>query len=190
MKRVLCILSVLTAVLSVVPEASAQRTANGEWHASAAFGTSVSSIGGEVLFGTYLMNGQWFAGANFFNRAEIDAPTDEYVNLTHLHFVGGYMYRLFGTLSRNINLYAGGDVFLGMEFFDLFGTMTSPTKEAYKLSGFKDLTFNYGFSLRTEMEFFVSDYFALVPRVRLPFIFNSSFQVLGYEISLALKLNF
>ena len=107
----------------------AQRTAYGERMLSLKGAWTISSLGEELQYGQYLMNGFWFGGLNLSNRQEKDEPTSERVHFPRLQLNGGYMFRLFGSRTRAINIYGGGDAFIGVEMFDFWKTLTNNISE-------------------------------------------------------------
>lgn len=180
------------ALLTLLP-ARAQRTAYGERlitvsaHYAQFWGTSA---GLEVSFGQYLLQGYWFSAANFTNRVEIDNASQEVVNYPRLQGMGGYMQRLYGSRERELNVYGGGDVFLGVEMFDLYQKLTAPTKQALYKNGVSDYRFLYGLSPRAEVEYFPLSNIAIVAKFRLPVCFNSNTSVLGVEFGIGARFNF
>ena len=136
------------------------------------------------------MNSYWFAAGNFSNRVEVDGPTEERVHFPRVQLAGGMMYRFYGSRSRSINIYGGGDVFVGLEMFDLWRTLSEPTRKSFSVNGFPDYRFIYGPALRFETEFFVSGNIALCITARVPICINTKFDILGYEVGGSVKYNF
>ena len=188
MKRFLLTLCVF---LTLPPTgARAQRTSAGEDQIALSFGTTFSSLGGELLYGQYLLRGYWMAGLGFNDRIERDIPSGETVAYQRLQARGGYMFRLLSSYTRGINLYGGGDAFLGVEMLDGFHHLTQTTLKAYHNNGYNDHQFIYGFAPRLELELFLSPAFALLVEGRAPVCFGSRFPVLGWELGLGAKVNF
>lgn len=170
--------------------AHAQRTAYGERMLSVKGAWTISSLGGELQYGQYLMNGFWFGGLNLSNRVEKDEPTSERVHFPRLQLNGGYMFRLFGSRTRAINIYGGGDAFIGVEMFDFWKILTSPTRLSFLETGFSEYRFIYGVAPRAEAEFFVFPSVALLVNARIPICFNTKFEILGWELGGGVKINF
>lgn len=193
-RLLICILCI-TLLSSLT--ANAQRTAYGERMLSLSVHYSQlnsSSIGAEVSYGQYLLSGYWFVALNFTNRIEKDTDSQDNVHYPRLQGYGGYMHRIWGSRERDINFYGGGDVFIGAEFFDLFKTLTEPTKNSLYESGITDYRFLYGLSPRIEAEYFPFKYIALTARIRMPLCFNSNIGTLGFdkmfEAGIGVRFNF
>lgn len=168
----------------------AQRTSDGERAIALWGGTTFSSWGGELYYGEYLLPGYWFAGAGLHDRLERDIPSRETVHYPRLQARGGFMYRLLSDYSRSVNLYIGGDVFIGVEMLDWFRRMSPTTRQAFYNNGYRDYQFIYGTAPRAELEFFLLPSIALVAGGRFPFCFGSPFPTIGWELSIGAKLNF
>ncbi len=168
----------------------AQRTSNGERQLSLSGSYTFSHWGGELYYGQYLLSGYWLGGIGFHDRIEVDAPSGETVHYPRLQGRGGYMYRLLGNYSRSLNLYVGGDAFIGVEMLDLFGLLSAPTRQSYYKNGFHDYQFIYGCAPRLELEYFPFPTLAAVVGGRAPLCFGSPFPLLGWEVSVGLKINF
>ncbi len=168
----------------------AQRTAYGERMLSATVSWTISSVGGEARFGQYLMNGFWFGELALNNRMEVDAPSQEKVHFPHAQLGGGYMFRLYGTRTRAINLYGGAGAFIGMEMLDLWKTLTVPTRRSFLENGFKEFRFIYGVSPQVEAEFFIFKDIALTINGKMPVTLNSKFDIINWEIGGGVKYNF
>ena len=185
-KSVIITLLLLASTLS----AHAQRTAVGMNQISATFTTSLSSIGGEVLYGRYLTHGYWFGNMTFVDRAERDSQLLETIHHQRYQAGGGYMARLYGTKSRNFNVYGGGDVFIGAEMLDVFKSMTPATRQSFYSAGFSDYRFVFGLSPRAEVEFFPINNLAVIGLVRAPVCLNTKFGILGLELGVGIRVNF
>lgn len=186
MKRALLISLLLLAVLP----AAAQRTAIGMRQLSLGVGTTLSHLGGELSFGTYLPYGYWLAEAGFHDRMERDAPSGEAVHFPRVTLRGAYMQRLLSTYSRSLVLYGGADAFLGLEHFDCFHTLSAPVLQGFRNKGFTDVRFIYGAAPRLEMEWFLFPWTALILRGRCPFTIGTPFPLIGWEITAGVKFNF
>lgn len=195
-KSRLALLIALFVVFSLYSqESKAQRTALGTKIVSADVHCSISSFGGELMYGQYIIPGYWFGAVAFTNRAEKDKASGEKCDYPRLQGIGGYMQRVYGNRERFLNIYAGGDVFIGMEKFDMFKTLSESTRNSRLTNedGSKknDTVFIYGLSIRAEIEFFITSSVALTAKARMPICFNTntSFMV-GGEFGLGARFNF
>lgn len=179
-----------TLLISLTLTAAAQRTAKGERMAYAQLNWTVSSVGIGAGMGQYTVYGYWFGELAFNNRLELDAISSEKIYYPRLNAAGGYMYRLLNDHRRTINFYGGGDAFLGLEFLDLYRTLSTPVRESLLVNGYKESPLIYGFSPRAELEWFAFPYVAVILNVRIPIAFGSKFPVLGMEIGLGARYNF
>lgn len=186
MKRFLLI----TAFLLCCLIAGAQRTSRGMGEITLTAGSTLSHWGGELTYGQYLMSSYWFSGVAFHNRFEWDIPSGEKIHFPRLEARGGMLYRLLSSYNRAVSLYVGGDVFLGMEMLDLYGTLTEPVRRSLLNNGYKPYQFIYGTAPRVELELFLSPSFALVAGGRAPLTFGTRFPLLGWELSAGGRLNF
>jgi len=148
--------------------ASAQRTAKGQFYVGADWATTVypkvmSYHVINVGMGQYTLFGKW--------QAAVQYTTRDAFGIVSVLARGGAMYRLYGSRSRVVNLYGGGDMMLGADFCseqisvlipDDDGTTTTETKEA--TSGFV-----WGVDPRLEFEVF--------PFTRVAFYVGASFPV-------------
>lgn len=185
-KSIIIALFLLASTLS----AHAQRTAVGMNQISATVNTSLSSFGGEVLYGRYLSYGYWFGNASFVDRAERDAQLSDIMHHQRFQAGGGYMARLYGTKTRSLSLYGGGDVFIGAEMLDVFKSTSPVTRQSFYSAGFTDFRFIYGLSARLEAEYFPINNLAIVGLIRAPICLNTRFSVLGLELGVGARINF
>ncbi len=165
MRRVL--ISVLL-ILALAVCASAQRTAKGQFYIGADWATTVypkvmSYHVVNVGVGQYSLFGKWQAGVQYATR---DA-----FGIVSVLARGGAMYRFYGSRSRVVNFYGGGDLMLGADFCseqisvlvpDGDGTTKTETQEA--TSGFV-----WGIDPRLEFEVF--------PFTKVAFYLGASFPV-------------
>ena len=152
---------ILLAVLASGLTAGAQRTAYKQPFLDARVTTEFTSVGGDISFGMYDRHFYWSAGLLMDNlmHPPKGAPEQSRIKgaLTRLTPYGAFMYRLLRTNNRAVNLYGGGDVFIGIETFDLFHVVNN---------GETKTRFIYGGALRLEGEFFVSMRLAILVPVR------------------------
>lgn len=168
---------------------SAQRTSFGTGALSLTAGTTLSGAGGGLSYSRYLGSSFWSAGTAFHDRTEKDIPSGEILHYPRWELRGGYSYRLLATYSRSLNVYAGGDVFIGLELLDIFRTLSPPTARSYANAGYTDIRFIYGTAPAVETELFLSPRLALVLRGRMPLTFGTPFPLIGWELGAGLKLN-
>ena len=168
----------------------AQRTSSGEQLLALTAGSTLSHWGGELLYGQYLLRGCWIAGAAFHDRTERDAPSGETVHYPRLETRGGYLYRLAADYSRRLNLYVGGDAFVGVEMLDLFRTLSETTLRSLHGGGLNDYQFIYGAAPRIELELFVLPSHALTSGARVPLTFGSPLPLIGWELTAGVRINF
>lgn len=168
--------------------ASAQRTAKGEPFLSVGWSTPVTgalSHGGYVDYGRYGQDWYWKAGVSlqdYLYSGELAAadaqgelvlmPGSEGVfDYTHFTAYGDFMYRLVGTYSRRLNLYAGGGVFAGFCDYEMFSALPEENGGC----GLK-AEFIYGIRPEVELEVFILRKAALTLGVSLPVTPGTSFQ--------------
>lgn len=162
-------------LVSFSPDSAAQRTSNKTVHLGISQQVSCYSIpsgGLDLSGGMYFMHSYWKAGISATDYNQKISGTNvngEYFD--HVHFIayGEWMYRIFATYSRNINLYAGGGIFLGCNAYELFRSLPKEYR-----TGFPSAEFIYGLRPSIEMEAFVSRNVALVLGVHSPITFSSS----------------
>jgi len=183
-------LLIISFLFCLTATAAAQRTANGERLAYGELNWTISSVGVGAGMGLYTVYGYWFGELTFNNRLERDAYSLEEVYYPRLCVAGGYMYRILNDHRRTINFYGGGDAFLGLEFLDLYHSLSSPVREGLLVNGYKEMPLVYGFSPRAELEWFALPYVAVILNIRFPVSFGSKFPGLGMEIGLGAKYNF
>lgn len=184
-------LFVLISVCLILPlTVKAQRTSYGANMVAASFGTSFSHIGGELMYGQYLLHSYWFGAVSYYNYMELESNTKQHIHYPRLCAKGGFMYRAYGNYDRTINFYGGLDAFVGVEMFDLYKTLSEEIRNSFK--GYKDYCFIYGFAPRAEAEYFFLSELAAIATFRIPFTFNSPFSnpIFGWELSIGIKYNF
>lgn len=188
-KTVLC----LAALSLLAGSAFAQRTSKDQFHLSGTVDYNLSSVGGEVLFGQYLLFGYWSAGANLQNYAySISDTGNELANFQRIVGLGTFMYRFFGNRSRSLNFYGGGDVFVGAEVMDMFSSLSEERRKfLVEYKGFKDARFIFGGGLRLEGEYFPLPRLAIILPVRVSFTANTAMKdVVGFNVGLGVRYNF
>ena len=96
---------------------------------------------------------------------------------------GGYSFRLVGTRSRSLSLYAGGGAFIGVEWLD-------PTNKipAYIDLRMSKVQFLYGLYARAMLEVFLGTHVALTFSGSMPVNFSSKTNMLHYGDEFGLKI--
>lgn len=181
---------ILVSLLAASFTAAAQRTAYGEYFAGGGLLTSSTSLGMEVSFGSYLLDGYWAGGISAVNRAVREERSGEVVSLPHAELFGQLMWAPYRNRSRSLNTYVGGDIFVGWELLDPFKEIPSYIRRSILNAGYDKRRFIYGIAFRAEMEYFVTDLLAVVPVLRVPAAFRSQTRVLSWEAGVGVRFNF
>jgi len=187
------IISVLFVVAVVAPlnNAQAQRTAYKQVFLSGNFGTTFTSVGAECFVGSYQLDGFWSFGTSVMNRCRRETNTGGIVSFLRTEFPFTYTYRVYNTTNRSLNIYIGGDAFLGFEVMDPFHQLSDEVRSAVANSGYRRSSFLYGLSPRGEVEFFPVDFpAAIVAAVRAPVTFGTSLETFGVEVLVGLRYGF
>ena len=185
----------ITAIfaLAMLPfMASAQRTAYGERQVSLSVHYSPSpSYGASASFGQYLLSSYWEGGLTADNCIKQHTGGTYFGNL-RVEAYGAFLYRIFGTRSRQFSVYGGGDAFLGFEFLDPFRQLDDPTWQSMLLDGYRQHKFIYGAAPRVDAEFFVLPPLAITLRIRIPVTLNGQFRsdLVGFQGGVGLRFNF
>lgn len=184
-----CIRFILIAcmiLLSSSQAVSAQRTMKGQLHIGAQASLSADphmAAGGELTFGSYLLD-SYIVGWINITPDRITLPTGHLLGYVPINIGADYMYRVVATRSRSINLYVGGGVFLGWEFYDPFGRVPS-----YIDTGLPDGTFIYGVAPAIDSEFFLSRNVALTLGARSPISISSQTEILKLHLRAGIRIN-
>lgn len=151
---------------------------------------SVSSLGLEADYGQYLQKGYWAAGLSAVNRGVIEETTGEPVSFSRLEAFGKLMWSPWRMRDRSVNVYVGGDAFIGWEFLDPFRSLDRPLRKAITSAGYSSTAFVYGASPRAEVEWFPFRSTAFTAGIRIPVAFGSNIRELGFEAALGVRQNF
>lgn len=185
--------AVLSACLFSCPavDLSAQRTSKDQFLITGSVTTpAFSSVGGEVSFGRYLRYSYWSAGVMTENPSVALSSAAQRAQFNLFAGYGSFMYRVIKTPTRVFNVYAGADVFLGMEALDVYARLTEEAYKALLNEGYQASRFIYGGGLRVELEFFPLRRWALVMPLRVSAKGNSgSGQIFGYSFGLGVRYN-
>lgn len=106
------------------------------------------------------------------------------MDYVHALAVGGYLFRLAGTRSRSLSLYAGGGVLTGLEALDPFTSLPGNI-----VLGRTKYSFLYGVYAQGAMEWFVGRKLAVVLQASTPVTIGSAIGWMHWSIGLGLKLN-
>lgn len=174
-------------------DASAQRTANGQLLFSGSVDYNLSSVGGELTAGQYLHFGYWAGGISFQNHSyAIDGKSNK-ANFQRLEPMGVFMYRIFKTPSRFLNIYGGADVFIGAEFMDMFASLPQEVLKGMLNKGYRYTRFIYGAGIRLEGEYFPLQQLpqlAIILPIRLSITGNTALnEVVGFYIGVGARYN-
>lgn len=174
--------------------ASAQRTSFGKAFAGIhqyVSGYAVPSGGLGVEGGQYLLHSYWRAGVRAVDwNQKVSGAQDTDGNpvlFDHILWTlsGGWMYRLFGSYGRRLNLYAGGGAFVGLNHYEVFRKLP-----AELTGGFPRAEFVYGAEPGLDIEFFPFPRTALVLGVQSSFTFSSSLGTDLWHLSGSLGIRF
>ena len=166
--------------------ASAQRTMKGQYHIAAEGVVGADSgvpLGRELSFGVYLLD-SYMKGWIDVTSDSIFLPTSHRLGYIPINVGADYMYRVASTRSRSVNLYVGGGVFLGWEFYD-------PRKRIpdYIDTGLPDGTFIYGVAPAIDSEFFITRTIALTLGARSPISISSKTEILKLHLKAGIRIN-
>lgn len=167
-------------------QAAAQRTMKGQYHIAAQGVIGADSgvpLGGELSFGAYLLNAYMKGWINVTSDSII-LPTSHRLGYIPIYVGADYMYRVAATRSRGVNLYIGGGVFLGWEFYD-------PWKKvpAYIDTGLPDGAFIYGVTPAIDSEFFITKTVAFTLGARSPISISSKTEILKLQLKAGVRIN-
>ena len=173
----------------------AQRTSQGTIEVTASVNTSFNSFGGDISAAYYFQSSYIGGGVSYMDRKFHEKNYDENVSLGRAEAYVTWMWRFFGSRGRAVNLYLGGDIFLGIEMLDPFKQCTAVTRQALYNVNFEKNRIIYGLSPRLEGEFFVAPRVAIVLPLRLPIAFNTNRKgerlwIVGYEAGIGARFNF
>ena len=172
--------------LTTCHEAQAQRTMNdrnlltGEY---AAQFSSVKDFGINLSWGRYLLDGFWNVSASGVSSA-LQLSTGDRLGLFTLRAEGGYLHRIASTRSRGLNLYAGGNAFIGYEVYDPWDRLPANIN-----TGLGTGAFIYGIRPRLEAEVFITKRLAIVISGSAPLTFGSVSSWLRGDAGVGLRVN-
>lgn len=185
MKTIRFVVLVLALLLVPASGVFAQRTMKGQIFIDASGGWKP---GATIGAGGYLIPGYWCAGVEgmLLSRrlAQAGSVMTGRLDVYHAGAHGGFMYRFVGTRSRAVNLYGGGEAWLGLESVDPFGRLP----EDVVLSIADGTTFVFGVTPRLEAEFFLGRRVALTLGGRLPLTFMSRMGILSYQGTAGIRI--
>lgn len=140
-------------------------------------------LGAGLSYGQYLPSSFWEAGVNALLR---DCALNDGQNMQYMPLCafGNWLYRIAGTRSRSINLYAGAGAFLGWEFCDPCRTLPDFISDTNP-----DGTFLYGISAKIQLQAFLSRSFSVLLSGVAPINFTSPYNRIQPCASLGLRLD-
>ena len=165
---------------------SAQRTMKGQNHIAAEAVIAADPrlpIGAEISFGQYLLDSYVHGWINYSPDYVLLSTSHplEYIPVT----VGAdYMHRIAATRSRSVNLYVGGGVFLGWEFYDPFRRLPS-----YIDTGLESGAFIYGIAPSIVSEFFFTRTVGFILGARMPVSISSKTEILKLHLKAGIRVN-
>ena len=175
------IATVVILVFSTV-NAHGQRTMKGQSALEIGASYNGMSAGVAVDYSQYSLNGFWYVGVcgNDYYGLYADQKQMRY---DHICSYGGFLFRLAGTRSRCVNLYGGGEIFIGLELTDPFGEL--PVQLG---AGTEHYRFLYGIAPKILSEFFVSSRFAFTVFGSIPINFSSGYSNFNYNVGAGFRI--
>lgn len=140
-------------------------------------------LGGELSFGAYLLNAYMEGWLNVTSDSII-LQTSHRLGYIPINAGADYMYRIAATRSRGVNLYVGGGVFLGWEFYDLLKRVP-----AYIDTGLPAGTVIYGVAPAIDSEFFITRTVAFTLEARSPISISSKTEILKLQLKAGVRIN-
>jgi len=181
-KGIYIVLTVLTSLL-LHTSASAQRTMSGQPSLRVSSLYNGRSVGAEAFYEQYTMNGYWLAGVQG-NLYKANLSSGHQLDYMHALVQGGYSFRIAGTRSRSLNVYACAGVHAGVEVLDVWQSLPS-----YISLGKGRYAFIYGINGAGLLEWFVGKRFALLLEAGAPVTFGSAAGAINWNVGLGLKWN-
>ncbi len=188
----------MLVTLAFSATASAQRTMSGQPSLRVSALYNGQSAGAEAFFEQYTLSGYWQAGVqgNLYRVGLVAAdgnggrntsgPDGNGLQMDYAHVLaqGGYLFRLTGTRSRSLSLYAGGGVLAGAEVLDPWRALPGNvdlSRERY--------AFVYGAYGSAVLEWFFGRKVAVLLQAGAPLTFGSAVTVVRWNVGLGLKWN-
>lgn len=177
-------LTIATVVIFMAAgvNAQAQRTMKGQSVLGAEASYNGMSAGIAADYSQYTLNGFWYVGVCGNDYYGWYAP-EKQIRYDHLSAFGGYLLRLAGTRSRSVNLYGGGEAFIGAELTDPFGELPDQFR-----AGIEHYRFLYGVALKILAEFFVSSGFAFTIFGSVPINFSSDNSNFNFNVGAGFRI--
>lgn len=170
------------ALLLSCAGASAQRTAKGEAFLSvdsSAPLTGIRTPGVSLWYGRYGLDFYWKAGGTvqeyLYPVGGVQGDgVEPRIGCIQSTAGGGAMYRLLGTYTRRLNVYAGGTAHMGWTWYVLPEGL--PPAEGYEDEGDMTGGFTYGVTPSLEAELFLSRTVALTTGIHAPLYAGTQMQ--------------
>lgn len=177
-------LTIATVVILMAAgvNAQAQRTMKGQSVLGAEASYNGMSAGIAADYSQYTLNGFWYVGVCGNDYYGWYAP-EKQIRYDHLSAFGGYLLRLAGTRSRSVNLYGGGEAFVGTELTDPFGELPEQFR-----AGIEHYRFLYGVAPKILAEFFVSSGFAFTIFGSVPINFSSDNSNFNFNVGAGFRI--
>lgn len=177
-------LTIATVVILMAADvnAQAQRTMKGQSVLGAEASYNGMSAGIAADYSQYTLNGFWYVGVCGNDYYGWYAP-EKQIRYDHLSAFGGYLLRLAGTRSRSVNLYGGGEAFIGAELTDPFGELPEQFR-----AGIEHYRFLYGVAPKILAEFFVSSGFAFTIFGSVPINFSSDNSNFNFNVGAGFRI--
>lgn len=193
-QSILKIGTALFLFLCICTAARAQRTAYKSVHIGISPKVSCYSIpsgGIELNAGQYLLNSYWTAGvsATDWNQKITSAngmQSSEYFDHIMWNINGGWLYRILGTYSRWLSIYAGAKAFIGGNNYEVLKDI--PEELHYDLP---KMEFIYGIEPVLDIEVYISNVLAFTVGVQAPLTFGSTLESDFFRLtgSLGIRIN-
>lgn len=181
-------LLIVLATLMIPLCASAQRTVHGTFTLGANYFYTLSSHGAAINGGYNLSFGYVDAGISGTLRNHT-VGADGTARSLQLMFNGGYMFRVAGTRTRNLNFYLGAGVLLGEELLKIDDS-TMMLISSMSETAFKPNVFQVGAYPKASLEWYVTRSFAFELIARAPILFMGQTGIFFFEGGLGVKYNF
>lgn len=172
--KIVLLIAAFALLRGVSDKAFAQRTANGQFFATASYAHGIFPKAGLQSWGVDVGAGQYVLGNAYWEAGVRYVPETEKALVGSLAAYGGYMFRLAASSNRAFNLYGGGRLFMGvnMDSIDTLPVVenadandVSDTSVSNKVIVKKQFYFLVGVDPRIEAELFVSRHLAFVAYV-------------------------
>ena len=174
---------ILLTSLLYCTTASAQRTMSGQPSLRVSLLYNGLSVSAGAFYEQYTLTGFWQTGVQG-NLYKTKLSTGDALDYIHALAQGGYLFRLTGTRSRSLSLYAGGGAQVGIEVLDVWRRLPY-----YLDLGKSRYAFIYGLYGTAVLEWFVSPRWAVILQSGAPVTFGSAVGAFHWNAGIGLKWN-